>query len=190
MRVIHDVARTVGDSTVSQVVIYEFAQAQTDYWQHIHDAVIDYCTTPEGRQRVANGQMLTYGDFLDYVPDDFCQKHGFERTFAATEARHLDGQQTLIDRRDMTHWLHQHDREQERRTKLKKVLPRVTAEMNRARESIPKMSDWSFTRLATTAVRLAEDYVDNDLSGLRDFVEQRLEQLTTPKPAQKDEAQA
>lgn len=190
MRIIHDVTRTVGDSTVSQVVLYEFMQQPTEYFQHIHDTVMDYCTTPEGRQRVANGQMLTYGDFLDYVPDDFCRKHGFERTFASAEARHIDGQQMLIDRRDMAHWLHQHDQEQERRANLEKVFPRVTAEMNRMRENFPKMFDWSFTKMATTAVRLTEEYVDNDLSGLHDFVELRLEQLAAPKSTPKNKAQA
>lgn len=187
---IHEVARPVGDSTVSQVVIYEFAHEPVDFWQCISDAITDYCLTPAGRQRFADGQMLTYNDFLDYVPNELCQKHGFSRVMASAEAKHIDGQDALVHRCGLTSYIRRQEQEQERQTKIKKALPRVTAEMTRVKESIPRMSDWSFTRMTTTAVRLAEEYVDNDLYGLREFVEQRLEQLAKPRPAQTSEAQA
>lgn len=190
MRIIHDVARTVGDNTASEVVLYEFAQEPVDMWQNIHDAIIDYCATPEGRQRVADGQMLTYGDFLDFVPNEFCKKHGFERIFASAEAAHYDSQRRIMYHRSMAHYFRQLDQAQERQDRLKKVLPVVAAELNRVRESNPKLSAWSFAKMTTTAVRLTEEYVDNDLSGLRDFVELRLEQLTSRKSTRKSEAPA
>lgn len=186
---IHEVARPVGKTMVSQMVLYNFLTAQNDLWQSIHDAIMDYCTTPEGRQRVANGQMMTYADFLDYVPAETCKKHGFERILASAEAKHYDGQQPMIDKRDMVYFLQQRDQAQEREAEIQRIVPQLAKAMADMR-SAPKMDKWSFWQIANAAIQWSTEYVDSGESDLRGFVRRKLDALAAPKPAKKGEVQA
>lgn len=190
MRIIHDVARTVDGNTVSQVVLYEFTQDPVDYWQNIHDAIADYCVTPEGRQRVANGQMLTYGDFLDFVPDEFCRKHGFERVVVSAAAVHYKEQQLLIDRRGLTSYLRQRDQDQERITSIHLAITPIARVMMEMQHHTNKIDRWGFSRVAQAAIQWSTEYVDSGESDMRGFVRRKLDALGAPKSTQKGEVQA
>ena len=190
MRIIHNVARTVGDNTASEVVLYEFAGEVNDFWQHIHDAIMDYCTTPEGRQRVADGHMATYDDFLDFVPDEFCKKHGFDRILVSAEAKHYDSQQQILSIRSILYYLHQLDRAQTREEIIQYTIPPLAKMMEEMQSRASKIDKWGFTKIARTAIHWSTEYVDRGESDLRGFVQRKLDELETPKSTKKSNAQA
>lgn len=190
MRIVHKVPRSVGDSIVSDVVLYEFAQEPNDFWQHIHDAIMDYCATPEGRQRVADGQMATYDDFLAYVPNEICQKHGFDRVIASAEAIHCDSQLRIVNTRSMAHFLHQLDQAQEREEAIHRTIPQLAKAMADMHSQTPRTDKWSIWQIANTSIKWSVEFVESGESDLRGFVRRKLDELGTPKPTKKNNAPA
>lgn len=181
MQIIHRVDRHDNGNMKSEVVVYNFQQSPTDIWQRIHDAILDYCTTPEGRQRAESGGMTTYDDFLDFVPDDICNRHGLERIMASNVAQHIPTQAIVVDKREIVRTLRQLDREQEREEAIQRIIPQLAKAMADMQSLAPKTDKWSFWQIANTSVKWSVEYVDSGESDLRGFVRRKLDALTAPK---------
>lgn len=190
--IVHKVSRDVDGQQITQMIAYLLPKGEVDVWQYIHDATIDYCCTEEGQQKFAAGQMLTYIDFLDNVPDEICKKRGLNVMRLDNEALSIDGNICLRDRSDIAYQIKRHEAQLDRQAKLRCLIPRFARELDSmdTKVKFPRISCWGLTKLTTTAVKLAEDYIDTGALNFRYFFEQRMAELTAPKSKRSDEAQA
>lgn len=193
MMIVHKVSRDVDGQQTEQMIAYLLPAGETDVWQFIHDATVDYCcATDEGQQKFSAGKMLSYNDFLDFVPDDFCKKHKFDVLRLDNVAVAIDGSMCLRDRAGIAYQIQQYEAQLDRQAKLNRLIPKFARELDSmdTKVKFPQVHHWGLVKLTTTAVKLAEDYIDTGALNFRYFFEQQMAEMTTPKSAQRGEAQA
>lgn len=190
--IVHKVNREVEGQQITQMIAYLLPKGEVDMWQYIHDATVDYCCTEEGQQKFAAGKMLTYADFLDNVPDNICENCGFTMLRLDNEALSIDGNICLRDRSDIAYQIKRHEAQLDRQAKLRCLIPRFARELDSmdTKVKFPQISRWGLAKLTTTAVKLAEDYIDTGALNFRYFFEQQMAELTVPKSKRSGEAQA
>lgn len=178
--IVHKVSREVDGQQITQMIAYLLPEGEVDIWQYIHDATVDFCCTEEGQQKFAAGKMLTYADFLDYVPDDICKNHGLNVIRLDNEAIAIDGRINLRDRADIAYQMQQHEAQLDRQAKLRCLIPRFARQLDSmdTEKQFPQIRLWDLVKLTTTAVNLAEDYIDTGAREFPYFFEQRMAELT------------
>lgn len=73
-----------------------------DIQKAVKDACVEFARTPEGREAYkGNGNSFNWGDFVAYVPNEICRKHGFERTMDTLSQTKVYFTEQLVTENDL-----------------------------------------------------------------------------------------
>lgn len=65
-------------------------------------AAKEYCLTKKGRETYSeNHRSFNWGDLVNYIPDEICQKHGFSIITCRIENEIRDFNEQLVDEYDI-----------------------------------------------------------------------------------------
>lgn len=93
-----------GLNTYTLVITLEVLVDNINIEQAVMDACKEYCQTEDGKYTYCNCNCFSFnwGDFVTYVPNEICKKHGF-RIFESEymEELQVDFNQQLVDEYDV-----------------------------------------------------------------------------------------
>jgi hypothetical protein len=166
-----------------------------DLRQSIHDAMVEYCYNKYQEQPDSSITTLDYGEFIRFVPNELCKKHGFSKIVINENAEAHSTDEIRVDIPEMSHIISLMNREANRsnaqreaareQEKIREIAfykfsQKVAASLKRENS---RFSDVPVDCIMRHAYDWAKEYVEsgntdiNDTASMNRFFERKVDRL-------------
>lgn len=190
MLIFHIVKHVVEGVETSVHVAYDAPQ-NCDIVQLIHDAALDYLIATHRIDDEVTG--MSYMDFIQHVPNEFCERYGFRKLILDDVAKSSNGESLCFTPHEARRQLRDHQRATYQHIALHKAFSAFGRRMEPALRKSTAMADWTFHQVTKQMLEWSEEFAAMDVDPYghfeRNFVSEKLdlvrraEQMEPPEEA-------